>query len=81
MSCQGEVVAIDTGTPCCAATARASVAALGLDKMAVIAVSDAVFVAPMDRVSEVKRLVEKLKADRARPRRVARKGRAPMGLV
>ena len=35
-------------------TASAMVAALGLDDMAVIAVRDAVFVAPMDRVSDVK---------------------------
>ena len=38
-------------------------AAIGLDKMAVIAVRDAVFVAPMERVAEVKLLVDALKAD------------------
>ena len=42
---------------------KAIVAAIGLDKMAVIAVRDAVFVAPMERVAEVKVLVDALKAD------------------
>jgi mannose-1-phosphate guanylyltransferase/mannose-6-phosphate isomerase len=36
-------------------------AAVGLDKMAVIAVADAVLVAPMARVAEVKQLAEALK--------------------
>jgi mannose-1-phosphate guanylyltransferase/mannose-6-phosphate isomerase len=57
---QGNVVALDTRNSFLRSDGRAVVAAVGLDNMAVIAVNDAVFVAPMDRVSEVKRLLEKL---------------------
>jgi mannose-1-phosphate guanylyltransferase/mannose-6-phosphate isomerase len=38
-------------------------AAVGLDRMTVVATGDAVLVAPMDRVAEVKDLVEKLKSE------------------
>jgi mannose-1-phosphate guanylyltransferase/mannose-6-phosphate isomerase len=58
---QGEVVAIDTRDSLLRSEGDVLIAAIGLDKMAVIAVRDALFVAPMDRVSEVKRLVETLK--------------------
>ena len=57
---QGDVVALDTRNSFLRSDGRAVVAAVGLDNMAVIAVSDAVFVAPMDRVSDVKQLLEKL---------------------
>ena len=73
---QGDVVAIDTRESLLRSDGKAVVAAIGLDKMAVIAVSDAVFVAPMDRVSEVKDLVDQLKAAErdcvALPAKVAR---------
>ena len=72
----GDVIALDTRNCLLRSDGRATVAALGLDKMAVIAVSDAIFVAPMDRVSDVKPLLEKLKqTDRDRvdlPAKVAR---------
>jgi mannose-1-phosphate guanylyltransferase/mannose-6-phosphate isomerase len=58
---QGDVVAIDTRNSLLRAEGGALVAAVGLDKMAVIAVRDAVFVAPLDRVSEVKKVVDALK--------------------
>jgi mannose-1-phosphate guanylyltransferase/mannose-6-phosphate isomerase len=58
---QGDVVAIDTRDSLLRAEGGALVAAVGLDKMAVIAVRDAVFVAPLDRVSEVKKVVDALK--------------------
>jgi len=60
---QGDVVALDTRNSLLRSDGSATLAAIGLDKMAVIAVRDAVFVAPMDRVSEVKDLVEGLKAE------------------
>lgn len=59
----GDVVAFDTRNSLLRSDGSALVAAVGLDGMAVIAVSDAVFVAPMDRVSEVKTLVDSLKAE------------------
>jgi len=58
---QGEVVAIDTHNSLLRSDGGPLVAAIGLEKMAVIAVRDAVFVAPLDRVSEVKQVVEALK--------------------
>ena len=75
-SIHGEVVAIDTRNSLLRSDGEALIAAIGLDNMAVIAVRDAIFVAPMDRVSEVKNLVETLKgAPRDRvmsPAKVAR---------
>jgi mannose-1-phosphate guanylyltransferase/mannose-6-phosphate isomerase len=72
----GEVVAFDTRNSLLRSEGNAVVAAVGLDNMAVIAVSDAVFVAPMDRVSDVKPLLEMLKeSERDRvvlPAKVAR---------
>jgi mannose-1-phosphate guanylyltransferase/mannose-6-phosphate isomerase len=59
----GDAIAIDTRDSLLRSDGKAIVAAIGLDKMAVIAVRDAVFVAPMDRVAEVKLLVDALKAD------------------
>ena len=60
---QGDVVALDTKDSLLRSDGKALVAAVGLDHMAVIAVRDAVFVAPMNRVSEVRDLVESLKRD------------------
>jgi len=59
----GNVIAVDTRDSLLRADGQAMIAAIGLDKMAVIAVRDAVFIAPMERVAEVKELVEKLKAE------------------
>ena len=73
---QGDIVAVDTRNSLLRSDGKAVVAALGLNEMAVIAVSDAVFVAPLDRVAEVKELVDRLKdAERdcvALPAKVAR---------
>jgi len=58
---QGNVVAVDTRDSLLRSDGQALLATIGLDEMAVIAVRDAVFVAPMGRVAEVKDLVEQLK--------------------
>ena len=58
---QGDVLAIDTGNSFLRSEGGALVAAVGLDRMAVIAVRDAVFVSPLDLVSEAKQVVEALK--------------------
>jgi mannose-1-phosphate guanylyltransferase / mannose-6-phosphate isomerase len=57
----GDVVAVDTHNSLLRSDGAAVVAAVGVDNMAVIAVSDAIFVAPMDRVADVKPLLERLK--------------------
>ena len=65
----GSVVAIDTRDSLLRSDADLMIAAVGLDRMAVIAVRDAVFVAPLERVAEVKNIVEVLKAQE--PERIA----------
>jgi mannose-1-phosphate guanylyltransferase / mannose-6-phosphate isomerase len=60
---QGDVIAVDTRNSLLRSDGEAMLATIGLDQIAVIAVRDAVIVAPLDRVAEVKDLVEKLKAD------------------
>jgi mannose-1-phosphate guanylyltransferase / mannose-6-phosphate isomerase len=60
---QGDVVALDTKDSLLRSDGKAVVAAVGLERMAVVAVRDAVFVAPMDRVSDVRNLVDALKAE------------------
>ena len=58
---QGDVAVVDTRNSLLRSDGGPFVAALGLDNMAVIAVRDAVLVAPLDRVADVKRVVEALK--------------------
>ena len=65
----GSVVAIDTRDSLLRSDADLMIAAVGLDRMAVIAVRDAVFVAPLERVAEVKNIVEVLKGQE--PERIA----------
>lgn len=73
---EGNVVAVDSRNSLLRSNGRALVAAVGVENMAVIAVSDAVLVAPLDRSSEVKELLAKLTevdADRVTlPAKVAR---------
>lgn len=59
---QGDVVALDTRNSLLRSEGKAVLTAVGVDDMAVIAVRDAIFVAPLGRVSEVKSLVDELKA-------------------
>jgi mannose-1-phosphate guanylyltransferase/mannose-6-phosphate isomerase len=72
----GDVIAVDTRDSLLRSDGKATVAAIGLDKMTVIAVRDAVFVAPIDRAAEVKDLVEALRKDErdcaSMPSKVAR---------
>jgi mannose-1-phosphate guanylyltransferase/mannose-6-phosphate isomerase len=58
---QGDVAVVDTRNSLLRSEGGPLVAAVGLDNMAVIAVRDAVLVAPLDRVAEVKRVVESLR--------------------
>lgn len=58
---QGDVLALDSQNSLIRSDEGGLVTAIGLDGMAVIAVRDAVFVAPLDRAAEVKQLVDELK--------------------
>ena len=57
---EGRVVAVDTRNSLLRTDGRAVIATIGLDGMAVIAVSDAIFVAPLDRASDIKELIGQL---------------------
>jgi mannose-1-phosphate guanylyltransferase / mannose-6-phosphate isomerase len=59
----GDVMALDTSRSLLRNEGGPLITTVGLDRMAVIAVADAVFISPMDRVSEVKEIVEALKAE------------------
>jgi mannose-1-phosphate guanylyltransferase/mannose-6-phosphate isomerase len=59
---KGDVVLLDSRDSLVRNEGTGLVAGIGLDKLAVIAVPDAVLVAPIDRIGEVKELVETLKA-------------------
>ena len=59
----GDVVVLDTRNSLLRSDGSATIAALGLDSMVVVAVDDAILVAPLDRAAEVRQLVEAM-ADR-----------------
>jgi mannose-1-phosphate guanylyltransferase/mannose-6-phosphate isomerase len=60
---EGDVIAIDSRNCFVRGTDRRLVAALGLEDIVIVDTPDAVLVAPRDRVQDVKRLVDKIKAD------------------
>jgi mannose-1-phosphate guanylyltransferase/mannose-6-phosphate isomerase len=60
----GAVLTQDTRNSLLRSDAGATLAAIGLDEMVVVAVRDAVLVAPLSRASEVKTLVEQLQANK-----------------
>ena len=59
----GNVLALDTRNSLLRNDSRTIVATLGLDNMAVIATGDAIFIAPLSRASDVRRVVESLGSD------------------
>lgn len=73
---QGDVLALDSRNSLIRSHDGGLVTAIGLDGMAVVAVRDAVFVAPMERAADVKLLVDRLQAESrdcvATPAKVAR---------
>jgi mannose-1-phosphate guanylyltransferase/mannose-6-phosphate isomerase len=60
----GEVITLDTRGSVLRSESGALLAALGLEDMVVVAVRDAVFVAPLHRANEVRRMVEDLQRDK-----------------
>jgi mannose-1-phosphate guanylyltransferase/mannose-6-phosphate isomerase len=60
---KGTVVSIDCRNSLLRSEGRVTIAAIGLEKVAVVAADDAILVAPLDRVSELKDLLAKLKAN------------------
>jgi mannose-1-phosphate guanylyltransferase/mannose-6-phosphate isomerase len=73
---QGDVVALDSRNSLVRSQDGGLVTAIGLDGMVVVAVRDAVFVAPLEKAAQVSRLVEQLRAGErecvASPAKVAR---------
>ena len=61
----GEVVALDTRGSILRSESGALLATLGLNEMVVVAVRDAIFIAPLSRANEVRQIVEALQDDKA----------------
>jgi mannose-1-phosphate guanylyltransferase/mannose-6-phosphate isomerase len=61
---RGDIVALDTSNSLLRSDGGPLVATIGLENMAVIAVEDAVLVAPLSRMSDLKELVEQIEARR-----------------
>jgi len=59
---QGDIVTIDVRNSMIRSDADMTVTALGLDGILCVVTQDAVFLAPLDRADEVKRMVEELRA-------------------
>ena len=59
---QGDVMALDTQNSLLRTDEGRLLTAIGLDNMAVVAVRDAIFVAPLSRAADVKLLVDRLQA-------------------
>ncbi|GAA4029086.1 mannose-1-phosphate guanylyltransferase/mannose-6-phosphate isomerase [Sphingomonas rosea] len=73
---KGEIIAIDTRDSIIRAEGTVTVAAVGLERMVVVAVRDAVFIAPIERAAEVREVVERLRKEKTQlailPSRVER---------
>lgn len=76
---EGDVIAIDSRNCFVRGTERRLVAALGLADIVIVDTPDAVMVAPRDRVQEVKKLVERIKADGRQEHLFHRKVYRPWG--
>ena len=75
---QGDVLTHDVKNSYLKATHR-MIAAIGLDNHIIIETSDAVLVSPLDRVQEVKQLVDQLKSDKRSEASLHRKVYRPWG--
>lgn len=60
---EGDVVTLDTRNSLIRGDGRATVTAIGLEDMAVVAMRDAVLVAPLSRADEVKQIVQQMEQD------------------
>ncbi|HEX7324024.1 MAG TPA: mannose-1-phosphate guanylyltransferase/mannose-6-phosphate isomerase, partial [Rhodanobacteraceae bacterium] len=76
---EGDVIAIDSRNCFVRGTERRLVAVLGLEDTVIIDTADAVLVAPRQRVQEVKRIVQRLKADGRQEHLFHRKVYRPWG--
>lgn len=59
---KGDVLALDCANSLIRSDSGLTVAAVGLENMVCIVTGDAVFIAPLDRVQDVKKIVEQLRA-------------------
>lgn len=59
---QGDVLALDVTNSLIRSEADITVAVIGLDRVVCVVTKDAVFVAPLDRAQDVKKVVEELRA-------------------
>jgi mannose-1-phosphate guanylyltransferase/mannose-6-phosphate isomerase len=61
---QGDVLALDVTNSLIRSDSDVTVAVVGLDRVVCVVTDDAVFVAPLDRAQDVKKVVDRLKAAR-----------------
>ena len=59
---QGDVLALDVTNSLIRSESDMTVAAIGLDNLVCVVTKDAVFIAPLDRSQDVKKVVEELRA-------------------
>lgn len=76
---EGDVIAIDSHNCFVRGTDRRLIAALGLEDIVIVDTPDAVLVAPRERVQDVKKLVDKIKADGRQEHMFHRKVYRPWG--
>lgn len=62
---QGQVAVLDTRNSLLRSDGKALIAAIGLENIAIVAVDDAILVAPIDRVAEVKELLARLQQEKS----------------
>lgn len=76
---EGDVISIDSHNCFVRGTERRLVAALGLEDVVIVDTPDAVLVAPRERVQDVKKLVDRIKADGRQEHMFHRKVYRPWG--
>lgn len=74
--CRGRAIAIDARNSLIFSCGRKPLAVIGMERVAVIDTANGILVAPIDRLQQVKRVVDALKPGRGSGRALRKKGRA-----
>ena len=78
--CRGRAIAIDARNSLVFSCGKKPLAVIGLERVAVIDTANGILVAPIDKLQQVKRVIDILKKEKPRPPRPPkRKGRAAAG--
>jgi mannose-1-phosphate guanylyltransferase len=77
---RGRTIAVDTRNSLFFSCTKKPLAVIGLERVAVIDTANGILVAPIDKLQQVKRVIDLLKKDNPRPQRsLKRKGKAAAG--